>query len=113
MAKSSSKDKNLKRRPPMSPEEQEKRLITLAYEQAERQLIDGTAPPSVVSYFLKLGASREMLEELHLKKKVEYLDAKIEEAKAVERTEVLYREAVEAMKRYQGVHDDSDIFGDD
>ena len=102
MKNSSASPGKRKRRPPMSPEEQEKRLITLAYEQAERQLEAGTAPPSVVRYLLQLGTSREELEQRHLEKKVEFLDAKIEQSRASERTEALYREAVEAMKKYQG-----------
>lgn len=105
MAKRSSGNKN-HRRPPVSPEDYERRLIGMAYELAEKQLQDGTASPSVVSHFLKMGSTRENLEEQHIQKKVDHLDAQINHIKSSEYAEELYRQALEAMKRYSGNQDE-------
>lgn len=109
MAKQPAKKPKVSRRPPLSPEEHEKHLIGLAYDLAEKQLKNGTASPSVVAYLLKMGSRREEIEERHLEKKVEHMDVQIEHIKATEHAEEIYRQALEAMKRYSGT-DDEEIF---
>jgi hypothetical protein len=53
--------------------------------------------------FLKLGSSREKLEQYKLEKEGELLEIKKEAYAAMQRTEERYAEALEAMRSYQGM----------
>lgn len=91
-----------KSRPALTPDAREKQLISLAVDQAERQLKDGTASSQVLTYYLKLGSPREKLERDRLEEENRLLKAKIEALKSSERMEELYLEAIESMKEYSG-----------
>lgn len=101
-------------RPMMSPEQQENRLVTLAVRRAEEMLEDGTAPPSVIVHYLKLGTSREKLEQEKLQAENEMLKAKAEALAATARGEEMYQEVLTAFRSYAiGGDDDGpsqDIF---
>lgn len=89
--------------PPVDTEEErEKQLIALANSLAERQLRDGTASPSVIVHYLKLGSTREKLEQEKLQQENQHLAAKTEAIHEAKSTEILYREALEAMRTYTG-----------
>lgn len=106
-------DKPSRRRPPAtSPEAREKQMIALAVDLAEQQLRDGTASPSVITHYLKLGTEREKLEQDMLKHKSKLLEAQTEAVESARRVEELYAEAIDAMRRYSGNRneDDEDIF---
>lgn len=91
------------RRPPATtPEARENQLISAAVDLAERQLHDGTASAQVISHYLKLGSSREKLEQEKLAKENELLDAKREALASAHRVEELYTQALTAMRTYQG-----------
>lgn len=61
---------NVSRRPPAStPEARENQLIALAVDLAEKQLANGTASAQVINHYLKLGSSREKLEQLRIEKR--------------------------------------------
>lgn len=90
-----------KRAPARTPEAREKQMIAYAIDLAEQQLIDGTASSQVITHFLKLGSTREILEQQRLAKENELLEAKTEALKSQERVEELYRNALAAMRRYQ------------
>lgn len=90
-------------RPPAnSPEEREHQLISAAVDLAEKQLREGTASAQVISHFLKLGSSREVLEQERIKNEVALLETKREVMESEKRTEALIVDALEAMKRYSG-----------
>lgn len=89
-------------RPATSPQDNENRLVSLATELAERQLIDGTASAQVISHFLKLGSSREQLEQERLSRENLLLDAKVEQLASAKRVEELYADALSAMRSYVG-----------
>lgn len=92
-----------KRRPPATtPEAQEKRMIGLAIDLAERQLEDGTASVQVQVHYLKLASERERLEREKLAKENELLRMKAESLASNARMEEVYEQALEAMKRYSG-----------
>ena len=59
---------NKKLRPALTPEARENQLISLAMDQAEQQLMDGTASSQVITHFLKLATSKTALEKEKLKK---------------------------------------------
>ena len=56
-------DKVTKMKPPLTPEAMENQLIALATELAAKQLRDGTASSQVITHYLKLGSSKEKLEQ--------------------------------------------------
>lgn len=96
------------RPPATTPEGRQNQMISLAFDQAELQLREGTAPAPVVVHYLKLATKQSELElekleneNLLLRKKSEQIDqaAKIEE---------LYEDAIKHMKIYQGNGDPED-----
>lgn len=91
-----------KRRPANTEKGREDQLISLAVDLAEKQLVEGTASSQVMSHFLKLGSSRETLEQERLRGENELLKAKIEQMASAKRIEELYSEALNAMKSYTG-----------
>ena len=97
-------------RPALTPESRELQLIALAVDLAEQQLRDGTASSQVISHFLKLGSSRAELEREKLARVNELLRAKADSLQADQRKEEMFREAIEAMRRYQGVGGESDEY---
>lgn len=90
------------RRPATSPEGRERQLVNLAVDLAEKQLRDGSASAQVISHYLKLGSTREQLEQDRLAAENDLLRAKIEQLASTERTEELYRAALNAMRSYSG-----------
>ena len=97
-------------RPALTPESRELQLIALAVDLAEQQLRDGTASSQVISHFLKLGSSRAELEREKLASENELLRAKAESLQAQQRQDEMFKAAIEAMRRYQGVGGDSDEY---
>ena len=91
------------RRPPATtPEERENQLISAAVDLAEEQIRSGTASAQVITHFLRLGSSREKLEQLRLEGEVSLLQTKKEIMESAKRIEDMYGEALEAMSRYSG-----------
>lgn len=90
------------RRPASTLEGREQQLIAQAMDQAEQQLLAGTAPAQVVTHFLKLGSSRDLLERERIKNENLLLAARIEEMARHQRIEELYTEALNAMRSYSG-----------
>ena len=86
-----------------SPEARENELIAAAVNLAEKQLLDGTASPSVITHYLKLASSRERLQKEKLERENAVLKAKAEAYESNRRTEELYSKAIEAMRSYSGM----------
>ena len=91
-----------KSRPGLTPESRENQLISLAIDLAEKQLRDGTASSQVISHFLKLGSTVNMLEKGKLAKELELITAKTEAIKSGKNVEELYKAALDAMRSYSG-----------
>ena len=91
-----------KRRPAQTDKGREDQLISLAVNLAEKQMMEGTASSQVITHYLKLGSSREKLEQERLAGENELLKAKIESMASAKRVEELYTKALEAMKTYAG-----------
>lgn len=89
-----------------TPEARENELIELAVNLAEKQLIDGTASPSVITHYLKLGSTRENIERQMISEKTKLVSAKIESLESNKRIEELYANALDAMKMYSGSDDE-------
>ena len=99
---------NTKIRPALNAEARENQLIYLATELAEKQLREGTASSQVITHYLKLGSSKEKLEQEILKENKKLLTAKTEAIQSAKRVEELYTEAISAMRKYSGHGVDED-----
>lgn len=97
-------------RPAITPEGRENQMISLAIDLAEQQLRDGTASSQVITHFLKLGTSRAELEKEKLALENELTKAKTDNIKAQERSDQMFKDAIEAMMRYQGRGDEYDEY---
>lgn len=100
------------RRTATSDEGRESQLVSLAMDLAEKQLTEGTASSQVMTHYLKLGTTRERLEEERLRNENELLRTKVEQLASAARVESLYAEALNAMRSYAG-QDVSDDEGEE
>lgn len=91
-----------RRQPATTPEGRENELVSQAIDLAERQIQDGTASSQVITHFLKLGSSREILEQERLAHENALLEVKKEQIEAQTRIEALYEDAIKAMRNYTG-----------
>lgn len=89
-------------RPAKTPEERENQLVNAAFDLVERRLTEGTASAQETTHFLKLGSSRERLEQERLRHENKLTEAKIENLAAAGRIEALYEGAIQAMRAYSG-----------
>ena len=81
-------------------------MVELSIKLAKQQLQDGSASPSVITHFLKLGTERDLLEKEKLRGENKLLEAKVDAIKSAKTNEELYRKAIEAMHRYSGGNSD-------
>lgn len=95
-----------KKPPARTLDAREKEVVSLAVDLAEQQLRDGTASPSVITHYLKLGTTSYQLELEKLKHENELLQAKTDNIRSLGRMEDLYAEAIESLRRYQGGEDE-------
>ena len=86
--------------PATTPEGREDQMIAYATKLAEQQLRDGTASSQVITHYLKLGSMREKYEKHKLLEEIKLLTAKTEAIKAEKDRDILYAQAIEAMRRY-------------
>ena len=100
------------RRPPATtPEGRENQMVEKAVDLAEKQLSEGTASAQVITHFLKLGSTRERLEQERLSQENDLLRAKVEAMASVKRVEELYETALNAMRSYAG-HEIGELLDD-
>ena len=85
-----------------TPEGRENQMVSLAVDLAEQQLRAGTASAQVISHYLKLGSTREMLEQQRLAGENELLKAKVDALASASRIEELIANAITAMRSYTG-----------
>lgn len=90
-------------RPALTQEAREKQLISLAYDRAEEQLLDGTASSQVITHFLKLGTAKAELEMEKLKKENQLMEAKTKAIESAEEMKKIAEDAIKAMRNYQGL----------
>lgn len=102
-----------KRQPAVTEEGRENQLVSLAIDLAEKQLQAGTASSQVITHYLKLGSTRERLEQERLRRENLLLDSKVEAMASRGRIEELYSEALNAMRLYSGTSDSEDQIDDD
>lgn len=91
-----------RRRPATTPEARELELASAAYDLAEEQIKGGTASSQVITHFLKMGSTRERLEQQRIAHENDLLQVKREQIEGQARVEELYKSALDAMKSYSG-----------
>ena len=106
-----SQNRRPSRRPATTPEGRENQLVSLAVDLAEKQMLEGTASAQVISHYLKLGSTRERLEQERLTRENQLLAAKADAMASAKRVEELYESALNAMRAYSG--QDEEFFDDD
>lgn len=89
-------------KPAATPEQRENQMVALAVDLAERQLREGTASAQVINHYLRLGTSRERLEQEKLRRENELLEARADAIASAARVEELYKVALDAMRSYAG-----------
>ena len=95
-------DKRTRSKPATTPEARENQLVSAAHDLAEKQIAAGTASSQVITHFLKLGSTRERLEQQRLEHENALTEVKIESLKSQARIEELYVNAINAMRNYAG-----------
>jgi len=110
--KSQGRDPNNKRKkrvkPATTPEGRENQLIALAYDAAEERIRNGTASSAEIVHFLRLGSSKERLDQEDKKKDIELKTAKTEALESQKHSEELFANALKAFGRYSGHKDEEE-----
>ncbi len=88
--------------PATTPEGRENQMIALATDLVERRLREGTASAQETVHFLKLGSTRERLEQKRLDLENRLTEAKTEHMASLEQSKELYEQALSAMRMYSG-----------
>jgi hypothetical protein len=92
-----------RRRRARTLEGREQQLVSDAYDLAEKQIREGTASSQVVTHFLKMGSTRELVEQERLRGQIEVDKVKAKQLEAQERMESLVSEAFDAFRSYSGM----------
>lgn len=102
-----------RRRPATTDDAREGQLVSLAIDLAEKQLSEGTASAQVITHYLKLGSTRERLEQERLSRENELLNSKVEMMASAKRVEELYAAALDAMRNYAGQTEPLETYDDE
>lgn len=105
--------KRTKSRPATTEKGRENQLVSLAIDLAEKQIRDGTASSQIVTHFLKLGSTRERLEQERIENENQLLVSKVEALASQQRVEELYGAALEAMRDYAGQTPEVEVYDED
>lgn len=98
--------------PGQTLESRENQLILLATNLAEKQLRDGTASSQVIAHYLKLGSTRERLEQERIRHENELSRAKTESIESQKQQEIELKEVLAAFRSYSGQDDEYDEYMD-
>lgn len=104
--KESELPKAKRRQPATTPEAREQQMVALAVEVAEEQMLARNASSQVITHYLKLGTSREQLEQDKIRHDNLMLEAKIKEMESRTNGEDLVKQVLAKMKEYSGADDD-------
>lgn len=93
----------------LSLEQQQNNMAMLSMDLVEWRLRHGVATSQEVCHFLSLVSDQAMLKKEKLAKETELLDVKAENIRTSEKIEVLYEEAIKAMRHYSGEAQPEDV----
>lgn len=108
------KSTRIKPQSALSAEQRENQIISLAMDEAERRIRDGTASSQLLSIFIKAGSIKEKKELELLEYQKELAKAKTENLQAAQNMNELLVAAMKAFTVYSGETDDDfdeDDFG--
>jgi hypothetical protein len=91
-----------RRSPARTLEAREQELTSKAYDLAERQIDEGSASSQVITHFLKMGSTRELVEQEKIRGEIELQKVKAEQLEGQKRIEAMYGDALAAMRSYSG-----------
>lgn len=77
-------------------------LINLAYEQAAKQLEEGTASPTVLTHFLKQGTAQTQLQIEKVRKETALLEQKTSEIREKSSMKANQEEIMASIGKYSG-----------
>lgn len=86
--------------PAITPEGREDQMVAYAMDLAEQRLINGTASSQEILHWLRVGACNAKYEREKLQEEIKLLKAKTESIKADRDRDIMYAQAIEAMRRY-------------
>lgn len=92
--------------PATTYEGREQQLIALATNLAEKKLLDGTASSPVIVHYLKLGTTRERLEQEKIRHENNMLEAKRAALESQRHSDELYQEALKMFRVYSGYEEE-------
>ena len=90
----------------MNPDARQNQLISLAEQEAEKRIRNGTASSQIIVHYLELGTSKYKREVQILEHQDELLQAKTDTLRTAKDTKKLYEDAMNVMKKYSGNSDD-------
>lgn len=102
MARPRSENGRRRRPPARTAEERELQLSDAAYDLAEEQIESGSASSQIIAHFLKMGSTRERLEQERMRHEMELMEVKKQQLEGQKHMEELFVEAISAMRSYQG-----------
>lgn len=92
-----------KSRPMLTPEAQLNRVVGKALDLVEKRIDEGTATSQETTTLIKYGSEKARLEQEKTRYEIEYLKAKSEVLASTQRSEELFKKAIEAMRSYNGI----------
>ena len=92
-----------------NPHDREQQMIALADAAAEKQIREGTASSQLLTHYLKLGSSREAVEQEKIRKENLRLEAQIAQINQQVSTEELMSKVLSHITVYMGVDEDDDL----
>ena len=98
-------DSRTRRPAARTPEAREQELAASAYDLAEEQIRSGTASSQVLTHFLKMGSTRERLEQQRMQHEIELMEVKKDQIANQAKVEELFTAAIDAMRSYTGSSD--------
>lgn len=97
-----------KQRSATTPAARDQQMIGYAVDLAEKQLLAGNASAQVITHYLKLATVREQAELAILEEKKELMRTQRENLASQKTSEELYTKALDAMRKYSGLGQESD-----
>lgn len=91
-----------KPRPATTLEARENQLVSAAVDLVEKRLREGTASAQETVFYLRLGSTRERLEQERLRLENEMTRAKTQQIESEANKEAMFAEAIAAFKEYRG-----------
>lgn len=88
--------------PARTLEQRQNELISAAYDLVEKRILEGTATSQEVTHFLKLGSTRERLEQEKLRNENAMISAKTKAIEAERDMGEMYERAIAAFRTYSG-----------